>query len=744
MVEEQTELTRIDKVALFLLAMAFLYLAWLPLNLDYQFIISWGLIFFLVIARKFGMENIPFGRLTLMIIVLFVSMRYLIWRTTGTLVYTSLPEFIMLALVFISELEVTAVHLVGVFSNIWPMRRHKGPKLPDDINLLPSVDIYIPTYSEDGRLVAATAKACMLMRYPKEKLNIYILDDGATEQKRASELSSGPAWYRYKRLKGFCEANGIGYLTRERNESAKAGNINAALPKTSGELILVLDCDHVPTSDFLENTVGFFIQNPKLFLVQTPHFFINPDPVEKSLGTFHRAPSENEMFYRATLPGVDMWNSSFFCGSAAVLRRSCLEEVGGLAGLTITEDAEVSIQLHAKGYQSLYLPKPMISGLSPETFGDFILQRSRWCQGMLQMGLLTNPMKISGLSLAQKVCYTSYYLYWFFGFARVMFFIGPCLFILFGWQIYHASTTLVLAYALPHLIGSLIAADILYGKYRWPLFSELYESVQSLFLFRAVLGVINNPRSPTFLVTPKGRQLDHDVLSPLSGPFYILLMIMLISVPVAVYKYHTYPLLQDVVLLCSCWLAMNIIMAMASIGSFWERHQFRRHHRAWAKGPVHLTWDKGRKVAGNLTDLSLQGIGLTIPATDKALEGLEERKDVLAHLTDSYGKKYCIEAKVMRLFQRGENMVCGLLIYESKENYTDRLAIVYGDSQRLADAWQRPSIRPGFFKIMYFFIKLGIRGVKESSIGLIVITKDYCIGFWHWLAKLFRLQKGAS
>lgn len=738
--EERPELSRTDKTLFVLLALAFLYLAWLPIDLSYQFVVSWGLVAFIIIARRFGMEFVPFGRLVLMIVVLFISARYFIWRTTGTLVYTSFPEFIMLALVFVSEIEVSMVHLVGVFSNIWPLKRHKGPKLPEDINLLPSVDIFIPTYNEDGRLVAATAKACMLMHYPQEKLNIYILDDGATTQKRNGEHTAGPAWYRYKRLKGFCKANGIGYLTREKNERAKAGNINAALPKTSGDLILILDCDHVPTSDFLENTVGFFIKNPKLFLVQTPHFFINPDPVEKSLGTFHQAPSENEMFYRATLPGVDMWNSSFFCGSAAILRRSCLEEVGGLAGLTITEDAEVSVQLHARGYHSLYLPKPMISGLSPETFSDFILQRSRWCQGMLQMGLLTNPLKIKGLSIAQKVCYTSYYLYWFFGFARVMFFIGPCLFLLFGWQIYHASTTLVLAYALPHLIGSLIAADILYGKYRWPLFSELYESVQSLFLFKAVVGVINNPRAPKFEVTPKGRHLEHDALSPMSAPFYILLLIMLISIPAAIYKYHTYPLLQDVVILCCCWLALNIIMSMAAIGSFWERHQFRRHHRAWATGPVTLTWGDNHRVDGNLTDLSLHGLGLTMPKN----KILEEQQDVWVHIADSYGKSYEIEAKVMRLFPRGEELVCGLQVYETKENYIDRLAIVYGDSKRLEAAWKRAKVRPGFFQIVYFFLKLGIRGAKESGIGLVLITKSYCISFWHWLAKLFRLQKGAS
>jgi len=153
----------------------------------------------------------------------------------------------------------------------------------------------------------------------------------------------------------------------------------------------VLDCDHVPTRDLLRNTVGFFMQDEKLSLVQTPHFFINPTPVEKNLETHRRSPNENEMFYGAVQLGLDFWNSSFFCGSAALLRRKHLVEIGGIASDTITEDAETALALHRRGYNSVYLNKPMVMGLSPESFDDFILQRSRWAQGMTQILVLKNP-----------------------------------------------------------------------------------------------------------------------------------------------------------------------------------------------------------------------------------------------------------------------------------------------------------------------------------------------------------------
>ena len=126
--------------------------------------------------------------------------------------------------------------------------------------------------------------------------------------------------------------------------------------------------------------------------MQTPHFFVNPDPIEKNLGTFAQMPSENEMFYGTIQQGLDKWNASFFCGSAAVLRREALEQAGGFSGITITEDCETALDLHARGWNSVYVDKPLIAGLQPETFSAFIGQRSRWCRGMVQILLLKNPL----------------------------------------------------------------------------------------------------------------------------------------------------------------------------------------------------------------------------------------------------------------------------------------------------------------------------------------------------------------
>ena len=297
-----------------------------------------------------------------------------------------------------------------------PVKRKQQPRSPDEE--LPVVDVFIPTYNEDEYILATTIAAARSMDYPKDKLNVWLLDDGGSDQKCNDKdpVKAESARHRRASLQALCAQMGAIYQTRARNEHAKAGNMNNALAHAKGDIVLVFDADHAPFRAFLQETVGFFLEDPKLFLVQTPHVFLNPDPIEKNLRTFHRMPSENEMFYSITQRGLDKWDASFFCGSAALLRRSALSETGGFSGVTITEDCETAFELHARGYHSVFVDKPLIAGLQPETFASFIGQRVRWCQGMLQIMMLKNPAFKKGLKPIQKLGYLSSMTFWFFPF----------------------------------------------------------------------------------------------------------------------------------------------------------------------------------------------------------------------------------------------------------------------------------------------------------------------------------------
>jgi cellulose synthase (UDP-forming) len=430
----------------------------------------------------------------------------------------------------------------------------------------------VPSYNEEADLLRVTLTAATQIDYPAHKLAVYLLDDGGTVQKRtdADPRKAAEALECHESLQALCAELGVNYLTRDRNVSAKAGNINSALAHSTGDLILILDADHVPTQDILQRTVGHFLKDPDLFLVQTPHFFINPDPIEHNLGTFNSMPSENEMFYGVIQKGLDSWNASF-CGSAAMLRRSHLMTVGGIAGTSITEDAETALDLHSKGFKSIYVDRPMVAGLSPETFSAFIVQRTRWAQGMFQILLLKNPAFKRGLTLAQRLCYLSSSTFWLFPFTRLTFLAAPLFYLIFGLKVFEASLEEFYAFATFHVACSLMMSNFLFGKHRRPFVSDMYELLQAVFTFGALVSVLINPRKPTFKVAPKAETVDQDFVSQLVKPFAVILAVLIGTTAVGVYRWIEFPLERDHLMIVMVWHFVNIILATGAFGVMFER-----------------------------------------------------------------------------------------------------------------------------------------------------------------------------
>ncbi|QQP89061.1 UDP-forming cellulose synthase catalytic subunit [Skermanella sp. TT6] len=573
-------------------AVALVWFAAQDVGLEGQYLLGAAALAGLAVLHLFK----PVGavRVLLILLVAFVSIRYFTWRTLYTIPPVDSSGFIAGLLLYLAELQGMVVYMLGLFVNIRPLNRADAP-LPQDPDRLPTVDILVPSYNEEPELLRVTLMAATQVAYPAEKLAIHLLDDGGTVQKRsdADPRKAAEALDRHETLKALCEELGVNYLTRERNNSAKAGNINAALAHTSGDLILILDADHVPTQDILQRTVGHFLKDPDLFLVQTPHFFINPDPVEHNLGTFGSEPGENEMFYGVIQKGLDSWNASFFCGSAAVLRRSHLMSVGGIAGTSITEDAETALDLHAKGYKSIYVDRPMVAGLSPETFSSFVVQRTRWAQGMFQILLLKNPAFKRGLTLAQRLCYLSSSTFWLFPFARLVFLVAPLFYLVFGLKVFEANLEEFYAFAVFHVVCSLTMSNYLFGRHRRPFVSDLYELLQAVFTFGALLSVLVNPRKPTFKVTPKAETVDQNFVSQLAKPFAVILAVLLGTTAIGVYRWIHFPLEREHLMIVMVWHLVNIVLATGAFGVMYER---ARHQVAGAiprSKPLNLITPEG-------------------------------------------------------------------------------------------------------------------------------------------------------
>jgi cellulose synthase (UDP-forming) len=240
-------------------------------------------------------------------ISILTTTRYLYWRVTETLPigegFDAIDLFFASGLI-LAEFYAWGILLLGYFQSAWPLQRRPVP-LPEDIELWPSVDVFIPTYNEPLKVVRPTVLAALELDWPRHRINVFVLDDG-----RRPEFAR------------FCAEVGATHLTRPDNKHAKAGNINHALKQTRGEYIAIFDCDHIPTRSFLQMTVGTLVADPKVALVQTPHHFFSPDPFERNLGVFRQAPNEGELFYGLLQDGNDYWDATFFCGSCAAPRSS--------------------------------------------------------------------------------------------------------------------------------------------------------------------------------------------------------------------------------------------------------------------------------------------------------------------------------------------------------------------------------------------------------------------------------------
>ena len=492
----------------------------------------------------------------------FTSMRYFYWRISATINLDSGLDGTISILLLAAEVYGLIVLFLGYVQTIEAPKR-----IPPPITKPVSVDIFIPTYNEAVDIVRRTVIGALAIDYPLKQ--IYVLDDG----KRAD-------------IAAMAADLGCHYVTRPDNAGAKAGNLNHALRRTSGDLIAVFDADHVPVRSFLNKTVGFF-ENSAVALVQTAHHFFNPDPFERNLNLTGRVAPEQHFFFHVIQPGNDFWNSALFCGSCAVLRRSALEEIGGFKTSTVTEDAHTSLELHARGYRSVYLPLALAAGLATETFAAHVKQRNRWARGMAQILRMDCPLIKPGLSIAQRLNYFNAMLHFFFGFPRLMMVLAPLTFLLLGAHPIKADVLSVIAYILPHIALSTIANAMISKNFRHSFWAGVYEISIAPYTAAVTILALLSPRSGTFQVTDKGTNVD-DARFDLSTSFVTVILLalsvvaLMFAFPARLVAFNlgaTDPAELDSILINSAWALANVFVLIASAFVGYEQPQQRRSPR---------------------------------------------------------------------------------------------------------------------------------------------------------------------
>jgi cellulose synthase (UDP-forming) len=398
------------------------------------------------------------------------SVAYLTWRIGWSLRGAN-P--VMWAALLLAELY-GVWNLAMLAWMTWDVRERERPEPSPGRR----VDVYVCTYDEPLAVLEATLAGCALLTYPHVT---YVLDDGRREEVAALAHS----W-------------GARYLARPSNDHAKAGNVNHALSRTDGELVLVLDADHVPMPDALQTLVGYF-DDPRIALVQVPHDFSNHDSVQH----YDLGRHEQSVFYSVICPGKDRHNAAFWCGSGALIRRAALLEIGGVATETIAEDFHTTIKLHRAGWLTRYDPRVVLQGRAPHDLAAYLLQRDRWARGNLAVFRTPeSPLRARELTPAQRLSYFASLTAYLAGPARLAILMVLAAVLWTGALPLHiAPLALGLLWAPATMLLIMAGAGLCRGQQRAS--ETVHYELCTAEIFTRALRCALKPASTAFKVTPK-------------------------------------------------------------------------------------------------------------------------------------------------------------------------------------------------------------------------------------------------
>ncbi len=293
------------------------------------------------------------------------------------------PYFIVLV-----ALAFYGMHRYQLVWMYYRKRKNKVTEPPAKFSELPTVTIQLPIFNEQfviDRLVDAVCK----LNYPREKLEIQVLDDSTDE---TTEVARGVV-ERYAAL-----GHPVTFIHRDNREGFKAGALQNGMKYSKGEFIAIFDADFVPPEEWLLKVIHHFT-DPQVGMVQTRWTHLNRHysfltEVEAILldGHFvleHGGRSRNNVFFN-------------FNGTAGMWRRKAIEDAGGWQHDTLTEDTDLSYRAQLKGYRFQYLQDVECPAELPIEMTAFKTQQARWAKGLIQCAIKDLPFVLKDKNVSRR------------------------------------------------------------------------------------------------------------------------------------------------------------------------------------------------------------------------------------------------------------------------------------------------------------------------------------------------------
>jgi cellulose synthase/poly-beta-1,6-N-acetylglucosamine synthase-like glycosyltransferase len=374
---------------------------------------------------------------------------------------------------------------------LWDIDRSPPWHAVDQTNL--RVAVLIPTFNEPEEVLLPTIAGALAMQPAHET---WVLDDGKRPEvhKLATEM-------------------GAHYLTRPDNSHYKAGNLNHAMDFIKADIFAIFDADHVAGPDFLRHTLCYF-DDPRIAVVQTPQDFYNTDSFEHERQTEQAMFHEEAVFYRVIAPGKNMWGGAFWCGTCSLVRYAAIQDVGGVATDSVTEDIHTTIRMNRKGWKAVYHNEVLARGLAPADALQYMVQRNRWAVGAMQVMRIENPLFGRGLSFGQRLSFATTILAWFDSWRTLTFILLPAAVIFTGSSPIDAPGRLYVPMFLLAFISQFLLLRLLARGYYPPILSLVFEMLRLPAVLPATFAMLNPKKRRAFKVTAKAAAQDHRKVRP--------------------------------------------------------------------------------------------------------------------------------------------------------------------------------------------------------------------------------------
>ena len=275
------------------------------------------------------------------------------------------------------------------------MREH------DFVKNHPIVSVQLPVYNE-RYVVSRLIKAVCNFNWPKERLEVLILDDSSDDT--SAIIDSEVAAFNSKDYN-------IRVIRRNERGGFKAGALQNALKYTHGKYVAVFDADFIPPPDFLSETIPVLEEDPSIGFVQARWGHLNRN-YSKLTEAYALGIDGHHMVEQS---GRSAWGLLMnFNGSGGVLRTEAIVTAGGWRSDTLSEDLDLSYRMQLRGWRALYMRDVIVPAEIPPNMPGFRSQQARWARGSIQCGrkLLKRVWSSEKRSLLQKIQATMHLTYY--------------------------------------------------------------------------------------------------------------------------------------------------------------------------------------------------------------------------------------------------------------------------------------------------------------------------------------------